>query len=362
MKILFIITSLGMGGAENVLSNLCDGLIKYNHQIKIICLKGKVIVKPTNKNIEIVSFNLNNLKDLKNTFIDCKRIINEFKPDIVHAHMFHAIIFARLLRLTVRIPKLISTAHSKSFGGLMRAILYRLTDRMSDINTNVSFEATEYFIKNKIFKPSNTLTITNGINTEKFFSDRLKRNILREQFGFTVNEHIFIAVGRFNEAKDYPNLLQSFSILLNNSNINPKLVIVGDGELRPDIEKLIIQHRLEKNVILLGIRKDINNLLNMADTFVLSSAWEGFGLVIAEAMAAEKVVISTDCGGVKEVLGNEYFLVPPKCSEALAQKMFESIQLDTEERIKIGIDNRQRILKKYSLKAMVSNWLKIYTS
>ncbi|MGB9038049.1 MAG: glycosyltransferase, partial [Acinetobacter calcoaceticus] len=101
--------------------------------------------------------------------------------------------------------------------------------------------------------------------------------------------------------------------------------------------------------------------LNMADTFVLSSAWEGFGLVIAEAMATEKVVISTDCGGVKEVLGDERFLVLPKNSELLAQKMFDSINLDTQERINIGIANRKRILDKYSLGAMVAKWLKIYT-
>lgn len=361
MKIIFIITSLGMGGAENVLSNLSDGLVKHDCEVKIICLKGKVIVKPNSEKVEIISFNLNNLKNLKSIIKESKKIIEEFKPDVVHAHMFHAIILARLLRIFVKFPRLISTAHSKSFGNLARAFLYRITDKFSDINTNVSFEATEYFIKNNIFKRSNSLTITNGIDTQKYFPNVVKRNLLREKFNFSSQDHIFIAVGRFNEAKDYPNLLQSFSLLLNNFYSNSKLVIVGDGELRYLVEELISDYKLEKYVMLLGVRNDVNDLLNMADTFVLSSAWEGFGLVIAEAMATEKVVISTDCGGVKEVLGDERFLVLPKNSELLAQKMFDSINLDTQERINIGIANRKRILDKYSLGAMVAKWLKIYT-
>lgn len=360
MNILFIITSLGVGGAENILTSLSDSLVKKGHVIKIICLRGEVLVKPNSKNIEIVSLKLNDLKNIISIFKSISEIIREYKPDIVHAHMFHAIILARLIRIFTHFPKMISTAHSKSFGGIIRAKLYRATDSLSDINTNVSDEATEFFIKNKIFKRHNTLTVSNGINTEKFKFNTEKREKFRQQFNIESKEKIFIAVGRFNEAKDYPNLLKAFSLYLEQSSSIAKLVIVGDGELRSLVEQLIIQHQLENKVCLLGIRHDVSDLLNMADVFVLSSAWEGFGLVVAEAMATEKIVIATDCGGVKEVLGNEKFLVPTKNSQALAQKMLDAGNLNEQEILEMGRQNRQKIVEQYSSNAMVDHWLEVY--
>jgi glycosyltransferase involved in cell wall biosynthesis len=362
MKLIFFITSLGMGGAENILSNLTDGLVEKGYDIKIVCLRGDILVKPKSKNIKIVNLNFNKIKDIIKVFNLAKSVIREFKPDIVHAHMFHAIILARLLRLFVYFPKLICTAHSKSFGGIWRSYLYRFTDLFSDLNTNVSDEATEFFIKNRIFKRRNTMTVTNGIDTEKFKKNESIRTTLRQQFGFSDQEFVFVAIGRFNEAKDYPNLLRAFSLYLQKSSLCSKLVIIGDGELRIQIEALIIEYKLENNVILLGIRKNVSDLLNIADVFVLSSAWEGFGLVIAEAMSTERVVIATDCGGVKEVLGDERFLVPVADSNALSDKMLEITQLTDAERTQIGYYNRQRILKEYSLNTMVDQWLKIYTS
>ena len=200
------------------------------------------------------------------------------------------------------------------------------------------------------------------MDAEKFKLDVNKRKILRRQFGFTDQDHIFIAVGRFNEAKDYPNLLKAFSLYLKSSKSYAQLVIVGDGELRHILEKLIIDYQLDKNVSLLGIRTDIADLLNMADTFVLSSAWEGFGLVIAEAMATEKVVMATDCGGVREVLGSSDFLIPIQDSNALAEKMVVCSNMTKAECEQIGYQNRQRILNKYSLNAMVEQWLRLYNS
>ena len=362
MRVLFLITSLGMGGAENILSNLSDGLVEKGCDIKIVCLRGNILVKPKSKNIEIVNLNFNHVKVFIDAFRIAKNIISDFKPDIVHAHMFHAIVLARLLRLFINYPKLICTAHSKSFGGIARSCIYKLTDSFSDLNTNVSDEATEFFIKNRVFKRRNTMTVTNGIDTEKFKKNESIRTTLRQQFDFSDQEFVFVAIGRFNEAKDYPNLLRAFSLYLQKCSLCSKLVIIGDGDLRAQIEVMIVEYQLEKNVILLGIRTDVNDLLNIADLFVLSSAWEGFGLVIAEAMSTERVVIATDCGGVKEVLGDERFLVPVADSNALSDKMLEIIQLTDAERTQIGYYNRQRILKEYSLNTMVDQWLKIYTS
>jgi glycosyltransferase involved in cell wall biosynthesis len=360
MNILYIISGLGMGGAENILSSLGDGLISRGHNVKIICLKGDVVVKPVSEKIDIISLNLNSLGDIFFRSKSIKKIIEEFSPDVVHAHMFHAIVLARILRITIPMKKLICTAHSKSFGGKLRALIYKITDRWSDVNTNVSFEATENFIQNNIFRGNNSLTITNGVDVTKFVPNHIDRASYREKFKIFDHEKIFIAVGRFSDAKDYPNLINAFNLFIANDVSNSKLFIVGDGELRTVIESLIIENGLSDRITLLGIRHDIPNLLNMSDFFILSSAWEGLPTVLLEAMATEKIVIATDCGGSNEIINNGEFLVPIKNSQLLMERMKSVVDLNQEESRKIGKINRQRVVDHYSLDAMVEKWLKIY--
>lgn len=360
MKILFLITSLGVGGAENIVASLADNLVKKGFNVKIICLRGQILVKPKSEDIEIVNLKFNSLVNFFSAIRTLKKVINEFKPDVIHAHMFHSIILARLLRIFLKIPKLISTAHSKSYGGSFRGFLYKITDSLSDINTNVSNEATDFFIEKQIFKYHNTITVSNGVDIIKFKPNSNIREKLRCEFKIDKKEKVFIAVGRFNEAKDYPTLLKAFSLFSKQSLSDSRLIIVGDGVLRGKIENMISDYKLENNVLLMGIRNDVPDLLNMADIFVLSSAWEGFGLVVAEAMATEKIVISTDCGGVKEVIGHSDFIVPIRDPIALAEKMLNAEKMDENSKNIIGQCNRQRVIDHYSSNAMVEHWIKIF--
>ena len=100
--------------------------------------------------------------------------------------------------------------------------------------------------------------------------------------------------------------------------------------------------------------------MSAADVFVLSSAWEGFGLVVAEAMAAERVVIATDSGGVAEVLGGNGFLVAARDSEALAESMQAAAALSDESANEYGRKSRQYIVEKFGLNSVVDRWEAIY--
>src|SRR5690606_23776011 len=94
---------------------------------------------------------------------------------------------------------------------------------------------------------------------------------------------------------------------------------------------------------------DVPRLMSAADVFVLSSAWEGFGLVAAEAMACERVVVATDCGGVREVVGEAGYLVPTRNSQALAAALTNAISLSIAEKSRLGRRARQRVEAHYSL-------------
>lgn len=363
MKILLLITGLGLGGAEKVVTSLADQLFEAGHQVKIAYLRGEIEVRPQHPEIELISLGLNSMANFSQSARQFAQLMQQFQPDVVHAHMFHAILFARLLRRSAQIPYLICTAHSKAIGGKARQWLYRLTDRLSDLNTNVSQEATDFFVAQKAFgaakSTAKSTAVSNGIDTQKFQFSASAHQQLRSQFGFSDDIPVLMAVGRLMQAKDYPNLIQAFRLLLN-TQPKAQLLIVGDGVQRTELEQQVQQLGLSTQIHFLGVRHDIAELLSAADLFVLSSAWEGFGLVVAEAMSCERVVVATDCGGVKEVLGELEWLVPPQNAEMLSKKLVQALQLSTEQKAQLGQQHRQRIQQHYSMQSMLQQWLALY--
>ncbi|WP_180040413.1 glycosyltransferase [Acinetobacter sp. YH12100] len=352
MRILYVITGLGLGGAEKVVADLADQMSTLGHQVKIAYLTGKVVVRPKNINVDIIPLDLNNFYGLYLASKKYKKLIQDFQPDVVHAHMVHANIFTRLNRIGCAIPKLICTAHNSNEGGRLRMIAYRLTNFLSDFNSNVSQEATESLISKGAFNKNNLTTVYNGIDLSKFKSFRTaKKN----------DEIMVLSVGRFNEQKDYPNLFRAIKILKDNNLIEKiKFYIAGDGELRSELEQLIKILNISDNVTLLGIRSDIPELMNQAHFFILPSAYEGFGLVVAEAMACGAFVIATNSGGVAEVMGDTGLLVPPQDSEALAKAIEKAVSKTPLEIQENNLKARQRVEELFSLEASVKKWLALY--
>lgn len=353
MKILYVITGLGLGGAEKVVSVLADQMIALGHNVKIAYLTGSVLVKPVSSDVDIIALHLNSVKDFLSASRKYQRLINNFRPDIVHAHMVHANIFARLNRPLCPVPKLICTAHNSNEGGKVRMTAYRLTNYLSDINTNVSQEATKALIAKGAFSKNNVITVYNGIDLKRF-----KKN--KNSVDLDKNALNIISVGRFNDQKDYPNLINAFAILKSRNNSDIKLTIVGDGELRPQIESLIKELNLDKDITLLGRRSDIPELLSKADIFVLASKFEGFGLVVAEAMACECYVVATNSGGVAEVMGDTGHLVPIKDSQALASALQSIINLSEKDIAENNKKARARVEELFSLESSVKKWLALY--
>lgn len=360
MKIVLVITGLGMGGAERQVCDLADKFFSRGYQVKIAYLLKPVVVKPKNENIELIWLGGGKTPvSMFNALIKLIKLLRKEKPNVVHSHMFHANILSRISRVFVSFPRLISTAHSSNEGGKPRMLAYRFTDFLATVFSNVSDDAVEKYEKRKAAPVGKMITTVNGIDTDYFHFTQEARNKIRKKYDLE-NKRVFIAIGRFHEAKDYPNLLKSF-FKLTEKHTDIHLLIVGDGELRSSLEKIISSKNMTNSVTLLGIRNDIPELLSAADIYVMSSAWEGLPLVIAEAMAVERVLVSTDCGGTREMIGDSGFLVAPQNSAELAKGMENALLLSSEEEKALGIAARNRIKSKYSLDSVVDNWLKIYS-
>lgn len=360
MNILYIVTGLGIGGAEIVTVDIANKMSDRGHCVSIINLsdinelRGRI-----NPQIDVYSIGME--KSPLSFFRAIHRAasyVKKVKPEVVHANMIHANIFARVLRIFAHMDFLISTAHSQNEGGKLRMLAYRLTDCLSDLNTNVSKDAVSHYVRNKWFSGKKSIYVYNGIDKSRFRHKSEARIAMRQKFALGDHDFCFLFVGRMTEAKDIPNLLEAFSILSAKED-NVKLVLVGGGELYDEMRSLAVSKHISENTFFEGSCSDVVDYYSMADCFVMSSAWEGFGMVLVEAMSCGLPVLATDAGGCAEIVADGKFIVPVKDAGALAEKLEEMIHKSPEE-ISAIKERNYLLSESFSLDRIVDEWENIY--
>ncbi len=360
MRIIQVIIGLGVGGAERVVVSLADGMADRGHEVRIISLMDQAGTLPSH-NVEVVHLGLSrNPLRAVSAIWKLAGEIRRFRPDVVHSHMKHSNLVTRLLRFVVPIPRLVNTVHSTHEGGKAWMAAYRVSDGLADAVTNVSREASAAYEVAGAVPNGRMLTIHNGIDVgvNSFSFDR--RVAMRQKLDIDDEEKLVLAVGRLTPPKDYPNLVSALQRLRRGGRWTA--VIAGDGPMRQKLELLVQECGLADHVRFLGVRNDIPALMSAADVFVLSSAWEGFGMVVAEAMACERLVVATDCGGVREVLGDCGFLVPPGSPDALAAALVDALALAPEKAAALGLKARERVIEMFSLEAAIESWQALYSA
>ena len=362
VKVMFLITGLAYGGAETQLVNLATKLKCRGWDVRVVSMLPPQAFVEELKNAHIPLATLNMRRGVADprAVFRLLKILREWEPDILHSHMVHANLLARVVRIFCKIPVLISTAHSIDEGGSWREVAYRLTDPLADLTTNVSRTAVERYIRVGAAPKNKIIFMPNGIDTAKFNLNKAAGQHLRNELGVD-NYFVWLAVGRFEEAKDYPNMLRAFKMIVSKKS-DVVLLLVGQGSLLEEVKKLAGALGMKDNVRFLGVRQDVPDLMNAADAFVLSSRWEGFGLVLAEAMSCQLPVVATDSGGPREILngGKLGHLVPPGDSEALAAAMMKMMSLPEAERQAMGRAGRAYIEANYSLEHVVDQWEVLY--
>ena len=361
LRILFVLTGLAYGGAETQLVRLATRLKSRGWEVSVVSLMPPKAYVEDLEAAGIPVFSLGIRRKLPDLVpvLRFARIIRKWRPDIVHSHMVHANLLARIVRFLAPIPVLICSARSIDEGGRFREILYRLTDSLCDLTTQVSHAGLERYVRVGAVPRHKIRYIPNGVDTERFkpnLEDRLK---FRKELG--VDGFVWLAVGRFDPQKDYPTMLQAFARVVHKYS-NTILLIAGDGPLRKTMENMTRELGVEKHVKFLGIRRDIPQLMNAADAYVMSSEWEGMPMVLLEASACRLPIVATNVGGNAEIVldGQTGFLVPPKSPEALSQAMLRMMDLPEEVREKMGEQARKHIESNFSLDRIVDCWESLY--
>lgn len=360
MNILLVTTGLGMGGAERQVSDLASRLVMRGHKVGIAYMVGDVIMAP--KSAEVEMFPLKCSKTPWGLCLGAYRlhaIVRQFKPDVVHSHMVHANIFTRLTRLFVPMPKLISTAHNVFEGGRIVDVAYRLTDRLATISTNVSQEAVTAFEEKGAVIPGRMIPVLNGIDLQVFGASAEQRADSRARLYAASGRQLLLSVGRLVPEKNHRALLGVFAQLVKHRS-DVDLWIAGDGPLHDVLKQDIQRLGLSKFVRLLGARFDVPDLMRAADVVVLPSLFEGFGLVVAEAMASGATVVATDAGGVAEVMQGHGFLLPVNDDVALFNALNSALSLDANTREQKVNAAQAHVYKSFNIERTVDRWLQIY--
>ncbi|MEN3158178.1 glycosyltransferase [Alkalimonas sp. NCh-2] len=357
MNILFVISGLKMGGAEVQVCALASELHKQGNKVAIVSMIDEIEVRPESNDIQVITLGLKGMASIFNGVIRFRKVVKDFNPDVVHSHLFHAIIFSRLYKKVFSLRRLVCTAHNTYDGGFSRVALYRVTDSFNDYFTNVSQEAVDSFISNRATKPGRIKLVYNGIDIKKFRPDITFRHTVRSEFNIPDKAKLVLAVGRLHVQKNFTLLLDVISSIKEHQIF---LLIVGAGPLLAQLREKAIELDIEKNVIFTGVRSDVPHLMSASDLFVLSSSWEGFGLVVAEAMASGTLAVATDCGGVKEVLGDCGYLVPPADSCSLRDAIVRALSISESERTHLVNMGRKRVCNLFSIDKAVETWLSIY--
>jgi glycosyltransferase involved in cell wall biosynthesis len=353
-----------MGGAEKLTLALGERMEKRGHTIALLVLRPQVSEEwPTS----LMRLYLNMRRSLLSFLFGlgrARRFAAEFKPDLIHSHCFHANIFARLLKLLVSGPVVISTVHNVYEGGSRRMMAYRLTDGLSRQTVAVSDAAAQRFVELKAVPARKCRVLVNGIDTIEFAPDSSRRAATRAKMGVAPEsgaEFLWLASGRIAPAKDYPNLLRAFA-RLRAMRQDARLWIAGEATspIFADLQSMMAELKLNHSVRWLGLQRDMPALLDAADGFVSASAWEGMPLAVGEAMAVEKPVVATGVGGVSQLIGDAGVVVPAHDPEALASAMLDVMQQSREERSVLGRAARQRIVERFSIDAAADRWEALY--
>ncbi len=358
MRIVYVLPSLGIGGAERQVVALAERMKARGYAVALVTLLGRQTEEwPTT--VDLLRLDLRRTPaGFASALLRARRFVRGFRPDLIHSHVFPANMAGRLFKLLLPGVVVLSTVHNVYEGGWGRMLAYRLTDFLSRRTFAVSAAAAERYVRLKAIPARKASVLTNGIDCAEFTPQPERRVRLRAQMGVEA-EFIWLSAGRIVPAKDYPNLLRAFAPVLQEF---PESQLWIAGEAAGDESAGIQAQAAELGAAVrwLGLRRDMPALLDAADGFVLGSAWEGMPLVLGEAMAMEKPVVATDVGGVRELVGDAGIIVPAKSPERLAGAMRSTMRGTDEQRRKLGQAARARILATYSMEAKADQWDALY--
>lgn len=359
--IVFVTTRLGVGGAENQLVRIAQGLRDRGWAVAVVSLTPSedYVEQLRADGIEVVDLGIRKERPSLIPVLTMRRLIRERRPDVVCAFLFHSTVLAALTAGLRRRPIVVSSLRHENVAGRARDLVTVALDRLGAVELTVanSRRVAASCVEANLMPERRICHVPNGIDVVD--GEPVDVAEVRREIGVDPGAFLWLTVGHFRAEKDYPTLLSAFALVLR-ARPHTRLAIAGGYE--PDVRTEELLAQLGAKVVRLGRRKDVPRLMASADGFVLGSCTEGFPNVVMEAMLARRGVVCTDVGGVPELVeaGRTGLLAPPRDPAALAEAMQRFMALDPPERQAMGEAGHAHIVRHYALDAVVDRWEELF--
>jgi len=305
------------------------------------------------------------LTDLR-AFVQIVKLLQRERFDLVHTHTAKAGFLGRLACRLVRVPVVVHTYHAFPFHDFMPRCnhqlyvsLERLVKPITDFFVTVSENARQEGSNLGVLERDRSRTVYSGIDFRKL-AQAADPECTRTRLEIPPGWKVVVMAGRFDRQKAPHLLVEAFGAVVKR---HPEtlLLMAGDGELRGRVEQTIQRLGLQNHVRLLGFRKDIPDLLNVADAFALSSLWEGMGRAMTEAMLLGKPVVVPRVNGIPEIVhdGRSGLLYEPGDVGQLSSHLCYLLAHPKEGR-RLGESAREVTRKSFDLNHMVTQIEQIY--
>lgn len=348
MKILHVINSLSIGGAETLVTDMAIEM-NNQHEVTVFVLGGEdsfLTERLQEANVTVVK-KTKNIRSLKNLQW-LQRNMNKY--DVVHSHLSWAQYFvstAKMIMVSKKV-KCFTTEHSTSNRRQESKVFKAIEKRMYNQFQGVICINDAVFNSMEQWQPSlkeRFTIIQNGINVTKFV------NAIPIQ---KTNNIRIVMTAAFRHEKDQDTLIKAMKLLPNNY----ELLLVGNGDRKEILEQLVAELQLKEKISFLGIRSDVEKVIKSADVFVLSSHWEGLPLSVIEAMAAGIPIVASEVPGLKETVQSVGLLFEHENPQQLAETI-KTLIADKKLYQKC-IDQGKKISSQYDFKNTVKEHIEFY--
>lgn len=361
-RILAILTGFGTGGSERLCVNLAETTRNEYEWIFVGVNDGPL--RSYLQDIGVKTYVVN-----KSRGIDFKlcyklfKIIKSERIDIVFSHHFMPLFYS-FIPTKISFNKHIHVEHSvweltklsKFYSNILNFMLNRI-----DYCISISEELFNFFVSSKSLDIEKLAKIINGIPIEKFEvkGERLR---IRQQYNISDNDFLIGSIGNLRPEKNHVMQIKALPLLIRNHK-NIKLMLVGDGSTKGQLQKLALSLGVKDHVIFTGSKPDASIYYEAFDVYLLTSLFEGLPLTVLEAMAAKKPIIATDVIGINEVVKNDYngFLVELDNVEELTTKLI--VVMNSNGLFDKIVENAfETVKQKYSMSQCAAHYTKLFNS
>jgi glycosyltransferase involved in cell wall biosynthesis len=375
IKVCHIITRLELGGAQQNTLFTVAHLDRSRFLPVLVAGSGGILDPEAEKLPGVAVYFIKSLVRQVRPFKDLVSLLRLYallrreKPAIVHTHSSKAGIIGRWAAWLAGVPVIVHTFHGYGFHDFQRKpvkALYvwieRLTGRITDRFIAVAKGDIDKGVSHGIGTRAKYLLIRSGIDTTYYKGISLDRAEKRRSLGITPAAKVVMTVGPFKQQKNLKDFLRAAKAVKEKV-AECRFLVVGDGELRPELEALIAELHLGDAVQLPGWRRDVGELLAASDVFCLTSLWEGLPRSILEAMCTGLAVVANAVDGTREIVqdGVSGYLVTPYDTARMADLIVRLLGKPDLAR-QMGQKGKELIDRQYDIHYMVEQQEQLYSA